>query len=58
MKVRCERDGTVFVANIRSYPFEAKVPTDKVIDCPVCKRRYFLEQNGKFEADRTLTVLK
>lgn len=70
MKVRCERDGTEFEAVPRKYPSE-KYPFSvnqcqeegyafpcRVIDCPTCVRGYFQETDGRWVADRPLTVLE
>jgi len=64
MKVKCERDGTIFEAIPKKYPSEKKQTTfyrkdgDLYIDCVMCCRRYFLYGNsGDFISDRKLTIL-
>ena len=64
MKVRCERDGTVFNTEPQPYPlsgFQTKRNDkngDKVIDCPTCGRGYFSDGNGNYVGDRKLTILE
>ena len=56
MKVRCERDGTVWEAKIR------QIGGHEFIDCPTCYRGYYFElsEDGKdtWMSDRPLTILE
>ena len=70
MKVRCERDGTVFEVEPAVYPLPA-YPMSKerceedgyrfpcrCINCPICGRGYFQEIDGRWMSDRPLTILE
>ena len=70
MKVKCERDGTVFEVQPRMYP-SSEYPWKKefckeegytypcrVIYCPTCGRGYFHEVDGRWMSDRPLTIIE
>lgn len=69
MKVKCNRDQTVFEVEPREYPApgmslsmeecreEGYAYPTKCIDCPTCHRGYFLYIDGIWRSDRELITL-
>lgn len=69
MKVRCERDGTVFEAEPKQYPTKERSMSEawcddlgyaypcRTITCPTCRRMYFHLAGDYWLADRGLTII-
>jgi hypothetical protein len=70
MRVKCKRDNTIFTTEPVAYPSEKRQSTfhckdgDKFIECPTCRRRYFLYSgidtsvpDGQYYCDRPLIIL-
>ncbi len=61
MKAKCKRDGTKFkmIPGSLQADWKTKYPEepDIYVQCPTCKRHYFLKKCGDWYADRILILI-
>lgn len=53
MDAKCERCQTVFEADVREDPRGRKY-----VVCPLCRRAYYLQEDGTWKSDRLLTIVE